>query len=62
MDACSNLKSFSLTDDAMTHHMKKAHLQAILRKAADQQQPQALNLKFSRYLQEGVPHSITVSK
>ena len=38
-EKCSNLHSLPPTDEALTHHMKRAHLQAMLWKAADEQQP-----------------------
>lgn len=63
MEKCSNLRLLPPTDDALCHHMKRAHLQAMLWKAADQKQPPNVNVEdFGWVVKDGVPHPVTMTR
>lgn len=60
-EKCSNLRLLPPTDEALSHHMQRAHLQAMLWKAADQSQPPQVNVEdFGWKINDGLPHPVTM--
>ena len=54
-----NLKTLPPTDQSLAYHVKRAHLQALIWKAADQQSPPVVDInQFGWEMKDGTPHPI----
>ena len=58
-DAPMNIKTLPPTDQSLAYHVKRAHLQALIWKAADQQSPPVVDInQFGWEMKDGTPHPI----
>ena len=56
------IKNLPPTDEALEHHLMRAHLQTMIWRAADQQGPPAVSFEITNFgwkVLDGIPHPIT---
>ena len=56
------IKNLPPTDEALEHHLMRAHLQTMIWRAADKQGPPAVSFEINNFgwkVSDGIPHQIT---